>query len=170
MTDSPTPVREVARFIAAITASRKTSLDDVPALIASVRGALAGLATLGQKEAPAAVAAPVRRRKARKVAVAAVVTEDVTAAPRRRRGRPRLSEAPVEDRARRPEPVAAAPVAPKLMRRAEVAPVEPTILDIRPSATTILRGVVRWFDQRTRQGLLRLPGFSDDVAIEAAML
>src|SRR5882724_7050395 len=119
MTDSPAPIRDVARFIAAITASRKTSIDDVPALIASVRGALAGLATLGQQEIPAKLAAPIRRRKVRKAAaVAAAAPKDIAAAPRRPRGRPRLTEVPTEDRARRPEPAAAAPVAPRLMRRA----------------------------------------------------
>jgi cold shock CspA family protein len=159
----------VARFIAAITGSRKTSIGDVPTLIACVRNALAGLGTIGQPEALAEPPAPVRRRKARKAAVA-VAPEEATATPRRRRGRPRSVEAPAEDRARRPKPAATAPVAPRLMRRAEVAPAEPTFLEVRSPLQTILRGVVRWFDQRTRQGLLRLPGFSDDVAIEAAML
>ncbi|HUB95458.1 MAG TPA: hypothetical protein VL993_06050, partial [Stellaceae bacterium] len=34
----------------------------------------------------------------------------------------------------------------------------------------ILRGVVRWFDQRTRRGALRLPGLSGDVPIETGLL
>jgi len=61
------------------------------------------------------------------------------------------------------------------MRRAEVTPAEPAgiqapILQARAPQNTVLRGVVRWFDLKTRQGTLRLPGFAEDIAIETGAL
>jgi hypothetical protein len=52
-----------------------------------------------------------------------------------------------------------------------VAPAETlTVLEPRPPEQSTLRGIVHWFDQRTRQGTLRLPGLSGDVAIDGAVL
>jgi cold shock CspA family protein len=67
-----------------------------------------------------------------------------------------------------PPPV---PVMPQLMRRAEVAPAsEPATIGTWAIKGGTLRGIVRWFDLSTRQGTLRLPGFGDEVAIDATVL
>jgi cold shock CspA family protein len=33
-----------------------------------------------------------------------------------------------------------------------------------------VRGIVKWFDPRTRRGALRLPGFADEIQVEAGAL
>src|SRR5262249_59596357 len=93
------------------------------------------------------------------------------ARPGRPRGRPRRSHTPARDPMRRPEPAPAAPPpAPRLMRRAEVAPAEAPVSETRRSEQTTLRGIVHWFDQRSRHGMLRLRGLSGDIAIDGALL
>lgn len=61
---------------------------------------------------------------------------------------------------------------PMLVRRAEVisvAPAAPAPV-FAPTPKGTVRGVVQWFDSRTGQGTLRLPGLSRDVPVDAAML
>jgi hypothetical protein len=166
MTESSSPDPEIVRFIATILAARETAATEVPMLITSLRGTLELLRNGGALPAATVKPAAVKRRTPPRKPV----TEAAAAPPRRGRGRPRKLETVIEERSRRPEPATAAPVAPRLMRRAEVAPTEPSILDVRPPQQMVLHGVVRWFDQRTRHGLLRLPGFSEDIAIDTAML
>jgi cold shock CspA family protein len=166
MTERIPPDREIAHFIATIVAARLTPIGEIQQMIASLSETVEKLRNGKSEAAPAAAPAP-RRRKA-------AVAIDASA-PKRGRGRPRKSAPPVEERVRRPEPVMVAPVAPRLMRRAEVAPAEPfggqaTILQNSGPQKTVLRGVVRWFDLRTRQGALRLPGFAEDITIEASTL
>lgn len=70
-----------------------------------------------------------------------------------------------------PAEPAPAPAAPRLMRRAEVTHAEPAIpelLQAPPEARR--RGIVRWFDARTGRGMLRIPGFAEDVALDPQML
>ena len=73
---------------------------------------------------------------------------------------------------RHAEPAAVEPAAPRLMRRAEVAPAPepPFVVEMRPPQQTVLRGVVRWYDQRARRGSLRLPGLGEEVQIDADAL
>jgi len=70
------------------------------------------------------------------------------------------------------EEVAVAPPAPKLLRRADVVaaatPHENSALLSAPAGA--VRGLVKWFDQRSRRGALRLPGHAGDVPVEPAML
>jgi hypothetical protein len=170
MTEFTTPNREIAHFIATIVAARQTPIGEIQQVIESLSETVEKLRN-GQPEAAPAVAA----RRARRTPVSAASPSPPQAQVRRGRGRPRKTELPVEERVRRPEPIAVAPVAPRLMRRAEVAPAEPFGLQaLAPQnptpQKTVLRGVVRWFDLRTRQGTLRLPGFADDIAIDAVAL
>jgi cold shock CspA family protein len=70
------------------------------------------------------------------------------------------------------EPKTVAPTAPTLIRRADAITVTavaslPVSLTA-PSGT--VRGVVQWFDSRTGQGTLRLPGLSHDLPVDAALL
>jgi cold shock CspA family protein len=157
--------REIARFIAAIVAARQTPIGEIPQVIASLSGLVERLRS-GPPEVipvkPMAAAKASLRRKAESAASASP--------PRRGRGRPKSIAPRVEERVRRPEPAAAAPAAPRLMRRAEVAPPEPFIVQARPAQKTVLRGIVRWFDLRSRQGTLRLPGFAEDIPIDAGAL
>ena len=65
------------------------------------------------------------------------------------------------------------PPAPRLVRRADVVvpqPVPDAAALFRPIPGGVLRGVVKWFDQRLRRGALRLPGHGDDVPVEPALL
>lgn len=80
--------------------------------------------------------------------------------------RPRRSK-PVAIAAPEPAPPPAA--APRLMRRAEVARPVVTAVAADPSQPSRLRGIVRWFDPRTRHGAIRAPGF-DDLAIVAQVM
>jgi cold shock CspA family protein len=50
------------------------------------------------------------------------------------------------------------------MRRAEVA-AAPAVAERRPTTRTALRGLVKWYDPKTRTGALRLPGYAGDVAV-----
>jgi cold shock CspA family protein len=144
----PHPTREVAYFVARILAVRQTAGDEIPHLIASIRDTIQTLR--------GGTARPALRR-----AVVAV---------EKRERRPRRAVEPLARLTRRSEPPPA-PVMPQLMRRAEVAPVaEPPALETQPMKGGTLRGIVRWFDFNTRQGTLRLPGFGDEVAIDAAAL
>jgi hypothetical protein len=151
----PHPNREISHFIAKILAARQTTSEEIPYLITTIRNTVqalrSGIAPFGSVEPqPPAVAT----------------------LPERRARRPRAATAPVARVARRSEPVPApAPAVPQLMRRAEVAPaVEPVAFEMRAAKAGTLRGIVRWFDFSTRQGTLRLPGFGDEVAIDAAAL
>jgi cold shock CspA family protein len=139
---------EAARLIAKLLGNRRTSLDEIPSLIEGVHRALAGLGS-PQKEDAAAIAAPVPAPQA----------------PRAKRA----PKSPPE-----PTPAEAAPkvLPPVLVRRADVinvAPVAPAPI-FAPSPRDTVRGVVQWFDSRTGQGTLRLPGLSRDVPVDAAML
>jgi len=61
---------------------------------------------------------------------------------------------------------------PGLMRRADMAGSPPVLgegLLAQPPRST-LRGIVKWFDPKTRRGALRMPGFGDEVAVDDAML
>jgi cold shock CspA family protein len=142
MTKAPLP--ETVRLIARILKARPTDQEEVPNLITAVRRTIEQL-----NGAPRLVAlepAPVD------------ALEPPEARPRGRRRR----EAPAP--AETPPPVVATP---QLIRRtAAPAPENPT--PFAPSATPRagLRGVVKWYDPRTRSGALRLPGH-DDVAVDA---
>jgi cold shock CspA family protein len=150
-------LRAAAHLIAKLLACRPTPPEEVASLIHSVHGALS---RLGEEEEPPAPPAPELRR---------------TATPRRRRRRVEAETlAPAE-----PEEAAAAeappppPPAPKLVRRAEVAPQPqptPTLPAVPVATGGTVRGVVKWFDQRSGKGALRLRGFSGDVALEARHL
>jgi cold shock CspA family protein len=139
-----TPLPETVRLIARILKSRPTDQEEVPSLISAVQRTIEQL-----NGAPRIVAlepAP----------IAAVETP--SARPRGRRRREVL--APAET----PPPVVASP---QLIRRAEVAaPENPTPFASSATPRTGLRGVVKWYDPRTRSGALRLPGH-DDVAVDA---
>jgi cold shock CspA family protein len=142
MTTAPLP--ETVRLIARILKSRPTDQEEVPSLISAVQSTIEQLS--GAPRPVALEPAP----------IAALETPE--ARPRGRRRREAF--APAET----PPPVVAAP---QLIRRAEVtSPENPS--PFGPSATSRagLRGVVKWYDPRTRSGALRLPGH-DDVAVDA---
>jgi cold shock CspA family protein len=143
MTKAPLP--ETVRLIARILKSRPTDQEEVPSLISAVQRTIEQLSGTPRAVAlePAAVA-PLETPEAR---------------PRGRR--PREAPAPAEA----PPPVVAAP---QLIRRAAAppAPENPTPFAPSPTPRAGLRGVVKWYDPRTRSGALRLPGH-DDVAVDA---
>jgi hypothetical protein len=64
------------------------------------------------------------------------------------------------------------PPQPRLVRRADVvaAPSSEVTVAVRPISVGVVRGVVKWFDQRLRRGALRLPGCGGDVPVEPALL
>jgi hypothetical protein len=153
MNKIPHPTREIAHFVAKILAARQTTSEEIPYLVASIRGAIealqAGTTPPVLPEAPQpAIAAPQERPRTR---------------------HPRVAAEPTMQATRRSEPPPPAPVTPQLMRRAEVAPPS-TPFEIPPMKNGTLRGIVRWFDLNTRQGTVRLPGFGDELTIDGAAL
>lgn len=153
MNDRPSPTREIAHFIARILGARETTSEDVPHLLASVRDTIEALHGAPERLIPTPM------------------TPTGPHTPRPRRQSAATGETPVRNRRRvELEPPAPA-VVPRLMRRAEVAPPpEAPNFETRARQTGTLRGVVRWFDLNTRQGALRLPGFGDEVVIDASAL
>jgi hypothetical protein len=141
----------VAQMVVALVARRKTKQDELPQLVESVHLALAGLGRAAEPEefddAPAAVAPALRARRRRRIS-------HIADAP------------PSDDAMSQPAP------APRLVRRAEIvhAPAngDGGLLQAAPGG--VLRGIVKWFDQRARRGALRLPGHSGDVPVEPALL
>ena len=139
---------EAARLIAKLLASRRTPLDEIPGVIASVQQALAGLGT------PAAAAAPAPKA-------------------RRKRKRPAATTLPPPAPSiEAPQEAAPKSLPSTLVRRAEVigvAPVAPVVAFV-PARNGAVRGVVQWFDSRTGRATLRLQGLSRDVRVDAATL
>ena len=149
------PSREIAHFIAKILAARQTPSDEIPYLVASVRDTIEAL----------------QEGTARALLAEAPQPQITEAQERRLTRRPRVAAEPATRATRRSERPPALPVVPQLMRRAEVAPA-PTAVPVEtwPMKNGTLRGIVRWFDLNTRHGTLRLPGFGDELAIDAATL
>lgn len=135
-------------MIAKLLGNRRTSLDEIPSLIENVHRALAGLGAQIKEKAsvvsiPEPKPEPIRVKRARKSAPMPILAEVTPKA-----------------------------LPPMLVRRAEVisvAPAAPAPV-FAPTPKGTVRGVVQWFDSRTGQGTLRLPGLSRDVPVDAAML
>lgn len=148
---------EAAHVIAKILANRATPLDEVPSLIENVQRALRNLGK--QIEI---TAEPV-------ITVEAVKPPPVRRKPKAQTQSEQAPPTPVEPVV---EPKAVAPTAPTLVRRADAISVSP--VDAAPASLTApigaVRGVVQWFDSRTGQGTLRLPGLSHDLPVDAAQL
>ena len=138
----------VAHVVAKLVARRATRTDELPGLMRGVQLALERL------EQPQSAAAP----------------EPAQEAPRPARAvRPRRVLRPAEP----PPSIEPAPQPqPRLLRRAEVValPSPDVTVAARPMPAGVLRGVVKWFDQRLRRGALRLPGCGGDVPVESALL
>lgn len=145
---------EAAHVIAKLLASRSTSLEEVPNLIAQVQRALSDLDGLATN-APAAPA--------------------VAPQPAAQQRHPRRPRTAVARKAPSPPSAAAAPskpAAPALVRRAKAigtAPAETVPVFAAPRGKSV-RGVVQWFDNRAGHGTLRLPGLSHDIPVDAATL
>jgi len=143
---------DVAHVVARLVARRATRIDEIPLLMREVHIALEQLAAPPAAMVPELAPMPEPRRPAR------------TARPR-----PILHPAENLHPAEKPsEP----PPAPRLLRRADVvaAPSPEAAALLRPVPAGVLRGVVKWFDQRLRRGALRLPGYGDDVPVEPGLL
>jgi cold shock CspA family protein len=141
---------DAARFIAKLLAKRHTPIEEVPEIIANVHRALSELRSAPQ-ETPVAIA-PTRAPRPTPQKVARRVPRTPPAAA--------------------PEPEMKPPQ-PTLLRRAEVitvAPVAPAPTFTATPPNGSVRGVVQWFDSRTGQGTLRLPGQSHDVPVDTALL
>lgn len=143
--------------IASILANRSTRQDEIPDLIENVFAALNRIA-----QPVAEMPAPVPAQKA--------AAKPARATPKRGPGRPRRQHREltafraIDDTPSSPRP------APTLLRRAEVIVPQPTIGSSFESPRGAVRGVVKWFDARSRRGALRLPGCSNDIPVESAML
>ena len=137
----------VAHMVARLVSKRTTTIAEIPALFDSVHAALAALD--GRQAAP---------REAAEASAAAPAPKPV------RRRAPVAAPQPVAE-------ILPAPPQPRLLRRADVAvdsaPAPQAALSLRPGT---LRGVVKWFDPRTRRGALRLPGLSDEIIVEPPLL
>ncbi len=141
------PLRaSVAHVVAKLVARRATRTDELPAMMRGVQAALERLT----HPQPAAAPEPVHEAQR----------------PARAARPPRVR--PVQPPSSEPTP----PPQPRLLRRADVvAPPAPELaVAVRPMPAGVVRGVVKWFDQRLRRGALRLPGASGDVPGEPALL
>jgi cold shock CspA family protein len=145
-----------ARLAARLLAHRPTAQEEIGDLIRTVHDAVSRL-----NETPAIVEPPAEPEAATASAPQ----------PVRQKRRPRSraiaapAEAPPEEETR-----VAATLAPKLVRRAEVAPAPAAAPSLAaPPHHGALRGVVRWFDPKSGKGALRLPGLGD-VGFEARLL
>jgi hypothetical protein len=139
----------VAQIVARLVARRPTRQDEIPEIVQSVQLALTQILRRPEPEREAVIVPAL--------------------APRVRGPRPLR----VPARAEVPESEPSAPLPPpRLLRRADVLPMaaHDEIPALRPTQSGILRGVVRWFDQRARRGALRLPGLSGDVPVETGLL
>ena len=155
------PLPLIAHMVARLVGGQKTAASDIPTLVETVNAALAQILYPTAKLPAAEAVEEVTVRRERQQPKRREGEE------RRRPGRPRKVEAapPVE--------APAPPPAPRLVRRAEAvvsAPAaDPTALTPSPSATSMVRGVVRWFDPARQTGGLRLTGVPEDVAVEPAV-
>jgi cold shock CspA family protein len=139
---------EAARLVAKLLAARRTPLEEVPQVIVNVHRALSRIG----EETPAAPA-PRASRIGRLSRKHAAPQPEPT---------PVIATIEVEPKA----------IQPTLVRRATlIANAPPAATPIfAPAPTSVVRGVVQWFDSRTGQGTLRLPGMSRDVPVDSAML
>jgi hypothetical protein len=142
----------VARTVARLVSKRATPITEIPVLVEMVHAALLSL------ERPV----PPQRAEAAPVEITAAVPRP-TVVRRRRAPEPAMTP-PVEV-------TLPAPPLPRLLRRAEVAadpaPAPQMAAMLHPAT---LRGIVKWFDPRTRRCALRLPGISDEVVVEPSLL
>jgi hypothetical protein len=150
----------IAHMVARLVGGQETAASDIPALVETVNAALARILH------------PTVELPSPQVQEEVVVRREPPQPPRQRReagrkpGRPRRVEAPL------PVEAPAPPPAPRLVRRAE-AVASPPAADpaalTPPPATSMVRGVVRWFDPARQTGGLRLTGVPEDVAVEPAV-
>ncbi len=146
---------EATHIIARLLSSRKTSLEEIPQLIESVFQAF------HDASMPLPIANTIHRS-----ARAATVAKEIEAPVKKRRGRPPGSTRRIEFRE---EEVTTLPMpAPALIRRAKIVAPPVTTSQFLETPRGMLRGVVKWFDAKTRRGALRLPGFGGDVMVESA--
>jgi hypothetical protein len=152
----------VAHMVARLVGGQDTAAGDIPVLVESVSAALAQIlyptahTSEPESEEEALVSVARQRRQHRPHAEGA-----------RKPGRPRKVDV-VEPIAA--EPPAPAP-APRLVRRAEavVGAPAPEPVPLAPPATSMVKGVVRWFDPARQTGGLRLTGVPEDTAVEPAV-
>jgi cold shock CspA family protein len=150
-----------ARLAARLLAHRQTSQEEIGDLIRTVHDAVSRL-----NEAPIAIIEASAEPEA-----AEETTEQAAVAPMRQKRRPRRAPAAAPEPTAEDEARIAATLAPKLVRRAEMAPAPSATpgLVAPPPHHGALRGVVRWFDPKSGKGALRLPGVGD-VGFEARLL
>jgi cold shock CspA family protein len=144
----------VAHMVAKLLARRVTPQNEIPIVMRTVEAALMGLAAppvVAAEEPPTFVEdkpPPVRAPRSRQPRLRAVAAE------------PPPPSQPAE------------PPQPRLVRRAEIIHAAPHEEPVLPAIQHrgAVRGIVKWFDQRARRGALRLPGWSEEVAVDSALL
>jgi hypothetical protein len=146
-------------LVARLSAARTIGAQELPALIENVVTLVRDILNPAALPSAAveATPAPAKRRRGRPPG-----SGKKRAEPRKKRGRPR--KVPQFEA---PSAAPAVPVVPRLIRRSEaVSPAQsaPAALELPPSS--VLRGVVRWFDPARRTGGVRLTGLPEDVAVE----
>jgi cold shock CspA family protein len=146
-----------AELVARLSAAHAITADDLPRLVENVvtvvRNILNPAIPTPTAETPAVPSATRRRGRPR----GTNRTE-----PARKRGRPRKAAPAVEA-----SPTPAVPAAPRLVRRSQAVGASPSIPSaLEPPSTSVLRGVVRWFDPARRTGSVRLTGLPEDVAVD----
>jgi len=150
-----------AELVARLTASHRIGAAELPDLVESMISIVRAILNPAVAAPPAlTVALPVapvpKRGRGRPRGSTKV------AGPPKKRGRPRKNAAPAET-AQTP----AAPVAPRLIRRSQaVAPPPGAPASLEQPPSSVVRGVVRWFDPARRSGGVRLTGLPEDVAVE----
>ncbi len=155
------PLPLVARMVARLVSRRPTAAADIPALVETVNAALAQILHPAA-EPPPVVEHPVEVHLAHRK-VRQMRTRRSDGSRTSERSRTAAPPAPVE--------APALPPAPRLVRRSDAivsVPVHESA-PLAPPASSLVRGVVRWFDPQRQTGGLRLTGVPDDVAVEPAV-
>jgi hypothetical protein len=145
-------------LVARLSAAHTIGAQELPALIENVVTLVRGILNPAPSPGPAVkvIPAPAKRRRGRPPGSGTKRAE-----PRRKRGRPR--KAPLYEA---PSAAPVVPVVPRLIRRSEAVSPSPSAPALELPPSSVLRGVVRWFDPARRTGGVRLTGLPEDVAVE----
>lgn len=156
---SGVPLPLVAHMVARLVGGQETAAGDIPALVETVSATLAEILFPAPRLPPVEVVeeAPPHHARARR--------RRHEGDEPRKPGRPREAEVPQPAEAPTPPP------APRLVRRSDAVSSAPAAepAPLSPPPTSMVRGVVRWFDPARQTGGLRLTGVPEDVAVEPAV-
>lgn len=159
---APEVVPLAAELVARLTASRRIGAADLPELVESMISIVRTILNPAREVSTGASTGALPENPTPKKRRGRPPGPKKIAGPPKKRGRPRKTAVTTEIAT-----PTAAPVAPRLIRRSQagVSPVG-TEAALEPPPSSVVRGVVRWFDPARRSGGVRLTGLPEDMAVE----